>query len=268
MSNRKINDSNDDCELEELEKELGSILDEYHVEYPSETEMMRTIDAIRPHVPVKENIWRTFLDNITSIFKHSMQEVFYISPVFWILNSLFLLTGIAAVFISEQSPYAIIMILAPIPTITGLLEVFKSRNGNMAELEMSFKFNLQEVILSKMIVIGGFNVIINLLVTLSISYFYQDIWLSKLMLYWITPFTVITATCFVIVNRIRHTYAVTAGLVIWIGFGSLVSQTQVIERLENVPVPIYVLVIVLAALLIIFQMKQLYKRGVTFEFNH
>lgn len=268
MSNRKINDLDVDCELEELEKKLGSMLNEYDVEYPSESEMMRTIDAIRPYVPVKDNKWRIYLDNMASIFKHSIQEFFYISPIFWIVNSLFLLTGLVAVFISEQSPYATIMILAPIPTITGLLEVFKSRNGNMAELEMSFKFSLQEIILSKMIVVSGFNIIINLLVTLIISYFHQDILLAKLMLYWIIPFMVITAICLVIVNRIRHTYAVTAGLLVWIGFGSLVSQTRVTEKIENMPKLIYVLVIVMAALLIIFQMKQLNKRGVTYEFNH
>lgn len=268
MNNKRTDDLDLDFEIKEMENEWGFTLKEYDVEYPSESEMMRTIDALRPYVPIKENKWITFWDNLTSILKHSYKEIFYISPVFWLLNSLFLGISMAAIFASEISPYTVVILLAPIPTITGLLEVMKSKYSGFAELEMSFKYSMQEIILSKMIVIGVFNLMINLMVTISISSFYQEVWLGKLMLYWMTPFTVITAISFLIVNRIRHVYGVTSTLIIWIGFGSLINQEHIFKSIESVPVIFYVLIIVLSFAAILYQVKQLYKRGVHYEFNH
>lgn len=268
MRNRIIDNLDEDKEVDELVKELGFMLNEFDVEYPSESEMMMTIDAIRPYVPVKVNKWKITPGNIASILRHSYQEVFNISRLFWVLNSLFLFAGLVAVFAMDQNPYVIMMLVAPIPTLSGLLEVLKSRNAGMAELEMSLKFSLQEIILSKMLVVGGFNLIINMIFTFVISNFYHEIWIWKLMLYWITPFTLITAVSLVIVNRIRNSYSITAVLVSWIGIGMLLNQTQFVNKIESIPAPMFILITVSAVGIIIFQMKQMYVRGVTYELNH
>jgi hypothetical protein len=160
------------------------------------------------------------------------------------------------------------LILAPFPILTGLFEVFKSRESGMAELEMSFKYSLQELILSRMFVIGGFNFLINLTFTMCISIFYPEIWLWKLVLYWVTPFTVITAIMLVVVTKFRHIYAVTAGLLVWISFGAFISQANMIEKIESIPVAFYILVIVFATIVVFTKLKRIYKRGITYEFNH
>lgn len=273
MSKRNIDndefviDLDVDQGLEAQVQELGFMLDEYDVEYPSESEMMMTIDAIRPYVPVKENKWKTIYVGMSSIMKQALHEIFYMSPLFWISNILFIIIGLSAVVVSEQNLYVILLLLAPIPTITGLLEVLKSLNTGMAELEMSFKYSLQEIILSKMVIVGGFNLLINLFFT-GISFFYHDILIWKLMLYWITPFTVIMAISFVVVSRFRNVYAVTAGLTVWIVFGSLISQSNLVERIESIPTAIYILVTLIASIVVFTQIKRIYKRGVNYEFNH
>ncbi|WP_227938799.1 hypothetical protein [Alkalihalobacillus deserti] len=274
MSKKKMDktefeyDMDYDPELDELEREIGLLLDEYDVEYPSESEMMMTIDAIRPYVPVKESKWKNRFEGMSAIMKQSIIEFFYMSPIFWFSNSLFLLIGLSAVLLSEINPYVILLLLGPIPTITGLLEVIKRMNAGMAELEVTFKYSLQEIILSKMVVVGGFNLIINLFLTFSTSFFYQDVVIWKLMLYWITPFTVITAISFVIVSRFRHVYAVTAGLAVWIVFGSMISQSKLVERIESIPIVVHILVSLIAAIVVIIQLNRIYKRGVNYELNH
>lgn len=274
MSKKKMDktefeyDMDYDPELDELEREIGLLLYEYDVEYPSESEMMMTIDAIRPYVPVKESKWKNRFEGMSAIMKQSIIEFFYMSPIFWISNSLFLLIGLSAVLLSEIKPYVILLLLGPIPTITGLLEVIKRMNDGMAELEVTFKYSLQEIILSKMVVVGGSNLIINLFLTFSTSFFYQDVVIWKLMLYWITPFTVITAISFVIVSRFRHVYAVTAGLAVWIVFGSMISQSKLVERIESIPIVVHILVSLIAALVVIIQLNRIYKRGVNYELNH
>jgi hypothetical protein len=268
MDNSRKNDTQFDLEFEELEKDLGFKLDDYDVEYPSEAEMMRTIEAIRPFVPEKENRWKSFKENIVPLIKNSYQEAFYFNPLFWILNSLFLFICIYAVFIAEQDPYVTLMFFAPLPTITGLFEILKSRLTGMAELELSFKFNLQEIIFSKMIIIGGFNIGINLVAMVVLSIFAGDVWAGKLLLYWMTPFTVITGISFLIANRVRHIHAVTATLVVWLGAGVFLSNEKVIEKVESVHAAVYVLVIISAIIFIILQAGRFYKWGADYELNH
>ncbi|MGF2616365.1 hypothetical protein FZC84_01100 [Rossellomorea vietnamensis] len=268
MDNSRRSDSPFDLELEELEKEYGLKLEDYDVECPSEEEMMRTIEAIRPYVPVKENRWRSFAENSSTLLKNSYQEIFYFSRLFWLLNVLFLVLGTLAVFAAEQDPYVTMLLLAPLPTITGLFEIMKSKLTGMAELELSFKYSLLEIILSRMLIIGGFNVLINLIATVALSILAQDVWAGKLLLYWMIPFTVVTAISLLIANRLRHMHTVTASLVVWLGAGVVLSNSEVIEKIESVPAGVYVMFIIAASILIIFQAGRLYKRGMNYEFNH
>ncbi|TMV52337.1 hypothetical protein FE783_05195 [Paenibacillus mesophilus] len=251
--------------MELLEQQVRGKLDEYDVEYPSESEMMRTIDAIRPFVPVKGIKPR--YGNMALLFKQSCREAFYISSLFWMSNGLFLLTGLAAVFLTKQNPYAIMMLLAPIPTLTGLIEVLKSKHAGMAELEMSFKYSLQEIILSRMAVVGGFNLLINLVFVCGASISDHDVSIWKMMMYWIVPFTVITAISFVVVNRFRHAFAAALGLTFWFVLAGLSVQAGGVEKIENVPGSVYLLVIFIAVSVIVLQMNKIYKKGVSYEFN-
>jgi hypothetical protein len=138
----------------------------------------------------------------------------------------------------------------------------------MDELEMSLKYNLQEIILSKMLAVGVFNLGVNMILACCLSMIYQDIWIWKLLLYWVAPFTVTTALSLAVVTRYRQVSAIITGLAIWIVFGSLISQTRMVEKIESLPSIIYMMITFLAAIGIIVQIIQMYRRGVTFEINH
>ncbi|MCH1627045.1 hypothetical protein [Fredinandcohnia quinoae] len=272
MINRESQNTNLDYEMDqelvELEQEVMLMLDEYDVEFPSESEITMTINKMRPFVPEKEDKWQVFYEGIHSVLRNSLREIFYMSPLFWIANCLFLLIGVSAVFVAESDPYTTMLLLAPLPTITGLFEVFKSRNTGMAELEMSLKYSLQELILSKMVVVGGFNFLITLVLTASITFIYPTIWVWKLLLYWIAPFTMITAVTLAVVNRIRHIYALSIGLIIWIGVGAMVMQIEFFEKVDHIPTSFYIAISIISAIISIIKLVQIYKRGITYEFNY
>jgi hypothetical protein len=271
MKNRKLHhtfDNEMDKCIDDFEQEIGIYLDEYDVEYPAEDRIMMTIDAMKPYVPVRKSRWNTAVKGMAAITKQAYQEVFYMSSLFWIANGLLIAAALTGVLFMEVNPYAMIMMLAPIPTITGLIEVLKSRNAGMAELEMSFKYNFQEIILSKMMVVGGFNLVINLLLTVSLGIFQQQIMIPKLLLYWVTPFTFISALSLLFVSRYRQVYAITAGIVIWLAMSSFLSQPKIIEKIEQIPIELFVAAIAAALLTCMFQAIHIYKRGVSFEVNH
>lgn len=262
----KFRDDEDfDLELFELENEVFGQLKEYDVEFPSEEEMMSTIEAIRPHVSKKQSMFKPLAD----LVRHSGQEIFRISPLFWGANGLLVLISLFAFFTVEQlDPYFTIMILAPLPTIAGVMELMRSKNSGMLELELSLKYSWQELLLSRMIVIGGFNVLVNIAFTAVFTFVVADVWFAKMTLYWLTPFTVLMAVSLVIISRFRKFHIVTVALVSWFGIGMVMSQTKLFERLGEIPLYSFVLVIIAASIFSLWKMMWIYKRGISYELNH
>lgn len=254
-------------ELERLERLLEHWLDEYDVEYPDESTMMKTIDALRQYVPVKTGKWNIWIGNLKTVMKRSIHEMVYLSPWFWIFNSILFFVCLVAVLANEQNPYLAMMVLAPLPTITGLIEFLKSKHSGMAELELSLKYSFQEIILSKMAVVGVYNFIVNAVSTGVVSAFVPDVRIWKLIVYWATPFAVATAIALVIASKIRHKYGITAGIVGWIGLGSFISVTELGDKIESVPLPIYMIVACAATLFAIVQTIRMYRKGAVYEFT-
>lgn len=265
FENNFRDDEDFDMELLELENEVFGNLKEYDVEFPSEEEMMSTIEAIRPHVPKKRSMFKPLAD----LVRHSGQEIFRISPLFWGLNGLLVLISLVAFFTVEQlNPYFTIMILAPLPTIAGVLELLRSKNSGMLELELSLKYSWQELLLARMLVVGGFNVLVNIAFTVVLSFVVADVWFAKMTLYWLTPFTVLMAVSLVIVSRFRRFHIVTVAIVSWLGVGMVMSQTKLFEKISGVPLYVFVLVIISASVFSLCKMIWIYKRGISYELNH
>ncbi|GAA0615303.1 hypothetical protein GCM10009001_35750 [Virgibacillus siamensis] len=259
-----------DKELLEQERRLAGLLDEYDVEFPSDLEMENTIDAIRPYVPIKKRKTLLLYEKMIPLLQRSGHEFINISLLFWVSNTLFYIVGLLVIFLEGVNPYLTAMFLAPIPLIFGLIEVLKSRNEGMAELEMTMKHSLQEIVLSKMVIVGGFNLILNVLFTLILPLFTDGIWLWKLILYWMTPFTVVSAFSFLITSKLRNSYAATSvSMVIWviISFGVIISQ-QTNNWLDDIHVFYYIALNISAVTVLIVQIYRFSKRSVSFEFNN
>ncbi|MFS0823965.1 hypothetical protein [Bacillus sp. 1P02SD] len=266
MNNDKQNDNYDD-EIFELEQEVGVSLDEFDVEFPSESELMMTIDAMRPYVPTKESKWETLVASVSNVIMHSTREVFYFSGMFWGLNLLFLAIGVLSVFIYKIDPYLIMLYVAPLPTIVGFIEVFKSSNTEMVELELSFKFSLQEIIFSRMLVVGLLNVTLNVLLTISFAILLPELMLGKFILYWATPLAIIAAIMLVVSSKYRSAHTFSGGLVLWTLAAIALTKQEVIERIETISSLAYILVTVVAMTFIVLKMLNIYKRGISYEFN-
>ncbi|RFB18036.1 hypothetical protein DZB84_03745 [Bacillus sp. HNG] len=266
MDNNRQKDKFDD-EIFELEQELEMSLDEFDVEFPSESELMMTIDAMRPYVPSKESKWEALVASVSNVLMHSTREVFYFSALFWGLNLLFLVFGVLSVFIYKIDPYLIMLYVAPLPTIVGFIEVFKSSNTEMVELELSFKFSLQEIIFSRMLVVGVFNVALNVLLTISFTILLPELMLGKLILYWATPLTIIAAIMLVVSSKYRSAHTFSGGIVLWTVAALALTHQDVIERIETISALAYILVTVVALIFIVVKMMTIYKRGISYEFN-
>lgn len=178
---------------------------------------------------------------------------------------LFFLVGFIIVFIGDGDPYFSAMCLAPIPFVLGLIEVFKSRDQGMAELEWTTRHSLQEIILSKTVIVGSFNLLLNLTFTLVFPFFLEDVWLWKLILFWMTPFTVVSAIALIISGIVRNGYGTAIiVLAVWAGisYGIIVTERSN-PWLEQIHVFYYILLNIVAVSVLLHQIHRLSKSYVS-----
>lgn len=264
---RQIKKQDMENEWASFDAEMKHALNHYSVEYPDESQIQRTINTLRPYVPQKKLLLKRQLQLL--IFM-AVQEFSYINPLFWITNSTLFVIGCILILTGQSNPYLLSMSIAPIPFILGVTEIFKSWQQNMHELELTTKHSLQEIMLSKMVLIGVFNILLNVLTTLVVSLIIPNVWIWKLILYWLTPFTVIAAFTFLIASKFRNGYvAAVASLVIWLSIISGMAISENIKLwLENMQTINCLLLILLSVALLVWQAWLLGKNPVQLTDKH
>lgn len=206
-----------------MNEETVSMLDEFSVDFPSEEEIEKTIMEIHHYVPAPKS--KAFnLGNIKNLLLLSGKEVMYISHLFWILNLAFLVFGSILTFWGHSNPYWTLFILSPLPFVTGLIEVFKSRNHGLVELESSFKYTAQQVILSKLFIVGLFNIVLNVGLIAAFAFeLHIRFNLTALLTFWVMPFTLLSAISLVISTKFRSVMSSPMLIAIWFALGLFIS---------------------------------------------
>ncbi|KLI02604.1 hypothetical protein SINU_07280 [Sporolactobacillus inulinus CASD] len=258
---------NTEMEDKAINLEIKRLLENYSIEYPGEKGIVQTIDTLRPLVPQKKQAAHY---HFQLLCRKIIQELVYVHPLFWIVNAGVFIFGCLLISSGGANPYLITMGIAPAPCILGVAELFKSWQNQMHELEMTTKYSLQEMLLAKMVLIGVFNLFLNLLFTATLPMLIPSLFIWKLMLYWLTPFTVVAAFTFYIANRLRNGYAAAAvALAVWLSVVLSVAGSPVIrEWLERVQVLYFVLLILISSVFLLRQVFLLVKHPLQFAGKH
>lgn len=216
-------DETEDCEFPE------EWLSEYTVDYPGEERLSATIAALRPHVPRK----RTFVGAVASeppqtaikrlliLIRMAARDSSRMQSEFWWLNALFYAVGFLVWRMFETNPYWILLLLSPIPFLLGLMEVFRSRDRGLMELELSCKYSSHQLMMAKLVVTGGYNLILNAALLCAFGLFGVSLGLSKLFVYWITPFTIASCIGLTLSMKLRSSITAPAFLTVWTFAGML-----------------------------------------------
>lgn len=133
-----------------------------------------------------------------------LSQIIYIRKRFWCL-SILLLIGMVVVSLGQKQGKEIVGILSailPFLTLISIIEISKSMSFNMAELEMSCKYNLSKIILIKLSTIGTFHLII-LFLSLLIFKDKSQYGMFRYSLYAVTPFLLSSYLSFWVTNHIK-----------------------------------------------------------------
>ncbi|EPY2276995.1 hypothetical protein ACXAT3_001723 [Clostridium sporogenes] len=229
-----------DISQEEMEEFIDAF-NNYSIEYPNQNEIDHCIEILRVYVPKKKSL----LQGFEKLLVRGKIELSYINKLYWIISIIiFLITFKLAINISIN-PYKVIMSISPIPLLLGLIEVFKGKENNMLELELSFKISGKEIIISRIIIIGVFNIILNTVMSLLFFKSGIDVELLKINILWIVPFVWINLIAFIIAKNLRGYYVSLGAISFWILLVSILFKSKYfIEKIMYINMGVYMIMAV------------------------
>ena len=162
--------------------------------------------------------------------RNAFQESLHFSNVFWITNLVYLVTGLILVLFVGGDPYLTLFCLAPLPVLISFVEIFRSRDEGMIELELSLTYSPSDLMLSKLAIVGLFNLACNLLLIIVFNFFAEPIVLINLLKYWAVPYLLIITVCLFLSIKLRAVFAAPISIAILFTLGLSIAQLETIYQ--------------------------------------
>lgn len=249
--------------------ELGGFkkeLNQYLVKYPDEQEIDLTIDTLRQYVPHKQKNTMLEKDKLLTLIKRSATEITLISKTYWIVSAILFIFGYFITDSATYDPVLILVIIAPIPFMFGLVEVFKGRERGLLEMEMACKFSAYEIMLTRLFVIGIYNLTLNTILTISFVSLIDTVSMWQVILIWLTPLTFFVSISLWVSMKFRGPVFITILVSLWVIFSFLfLLKPSWLDGLIHANFVLYLLFIGTGTLLLFLQMKQLIKKYASYE---
>jgi len=259
VTNTKIRDEwpeLDEAEIARLEK----LLDAYEPPYPNEREITRTVEMAKFQLSLQGSGVLGKRGGAVKLLRHMAVEITVISRFYWLVSLILYVAGLAMLQLRlfAALPELALVAVAPVPFLLGLIEVMRSRDERMLEMEMACSFNGASVMLAKLSIIGGYNIVLNMVVSVWLAGTVTALRLGEMLQLWLLPFTLISALALLVVTRLRASSAVLLALGAWAGCCLLVlAHPQSVRQLLLLPGAAGLLLIFFGAAAIVYQTRRL-----------
>ena len=259
-----------------LEADLMDIedyLDSYVVNQVDEEKIDSTIDILKAYMP-KEEVETAKKDiRIFDVIKENIGlvklQLSLISKSYLILSLLLILVGTIATVKLNLSVYLSASIIAPIPILLGIFEIIKGREENVWELELSYKYSLREIILSRLIIINVISILISIIISINLNNIYSQINLFNMISIWLIPIFAISSIYLVITSVYRSMNSIALCMAIWILGAMGISLYEKMADIANINLFIALGISVIG---VVISSKLFYKKSInsidyrTFDF--
>ncbi len=259
-----------------LEADLMDIedyLDSYVVNQVDEEKIDSTIDILKTYMPKEEvetakkdiRIFDAIKENIGLV----KLQLSLISRLYLILSLLLILVGTISTVKLNLSVYLSASIIAPIPILLGILEIIKGREENVWELELSYKYSLREIILSRLIIINVISILISIIISINLNNIYSQINLFNMISIWLIPIFAISSISLVITSVYRSMNSIALCMAVWILGAMGISLYEKMADIANINLFI---ALGISAIGVVISSKLFYKKSInsidyrTFDF--
>lgn len=257
---KNIDDDKFEDLLEEDLKEIENFLDSYIVPEVNEYKIEATIDVLRDYMPVTERKHKVNLyPNVKSSLELIKLNLFFVSKLYWFLSLLLVLLGTIITVKFEFNIYETAISIAPIPILLGVFELIKGRDESVWEIELSYKYSLREILLSKIIIIGVFSIGIGLIISILLINTYSSVNILKMIVLWLIPIFLTSSVSLVIVSIYRSINSIAICISIWILSIILMNNIQL-----NISHFAELAVLALSFITMIYSLRLFYKQSINF----
>lgn len=232
----------EDKQFEELVEadlmDIEDFLDSYVVNKVDEQRIDSTIDILKAYMPKQEvqaiKYQETFLERMKNNIDLIKFQFGLISKAYFILSLLLILVGTITTIKLNLSIYMSASIVAPIPILLGVFEIIKGREENVWELELSYKYSLREIVLSRLIIINAVSILISIIISINLNNTYSQINLFNMISIWLIPIFLICSISLVITSIYRSINSIALCIAIWILGIMSISVYEKITDITNI----------------------------------
>jgi len=221
---------------EEQRDELGdlngliNVLESYTLSEPQRENRDRLLDSIIPYLP-KSNIYRQDLKSWLRLIR-SQWVMFETS--FWVAGLLVLLLGFFMSFLEgrEMLPL-LLLVLSPLLSASSVVYVFRPETRTLNELEILTATHPVELLIARLTMVLGFNVLIAFALMLAIHLEGTQIMLGRLVLAWLGPLLTLSGLALYITLRWGVLVGVVLPLGLWGGLVMLGWREALLRSMEG-----------------------------------
>lgn len=260
---KSIKDEDFEMLLEEDLIDIENFLDSYTVSKVDEEKIDLTIETLKQYMPKQEvivtkepsSLLNTIRENISLVkFQLSMMNKLY-----FIASLLLILIGTITTIKLNISIYISASIIAPMPILLGVFEIIKGREENVWELELSYKYSLREIILSRLIIINLVSIVTSIILSLILNNAYSSINLLNMISIWLIPIFTVGSISLIITSLYRSINSIALCISIWI-FG--VMGIGMYERVADIASINTFVVLGLSSITLAISIKLFYKKSI------
>jgi hypothetical protein len=253
--------------------DIEDFLDNYVINKVDEQKIDSTIDILKSYMPKQEvqaiKEQGIFLERMKNYIDLVKFQFSLIGKVYIISSLLVILVGTITTIKLNLSIYLSASIIAPIPILLGIFEIIKGRDENVWELELSYKYSLREIVLSRLIIINVVSILISIIISIGLNNTYSEINLFKMISIWLIPIFLVGSISLAITSIYRSINSITLCIAIWI-LGVLgISIYEKIAEITNINTFI---VLAMSVISVVIASKLFYKKSInsidyrTFDF--
>ncbi|GAB6108492.1 hypothetical protein [Fusibacter bizertensis] len=195
-----------------------------------------------------------------------MNQLHYIRKRVWIASLMIVLLGWG---IAHWSPiFLSISGVLPYLAMITVTEIYRSASDRMAELEGSCRFNLQQIVMARMSILGGINLFVILVAVIFINKI-TAYGILLALLYSLVPYLIVCAICMWLLNRTKgaeslYACAIATGSV---SIGNILCESMAKFLYSSTNLHAWLAVLACCIILIGFQIKILIKQTEDQQWN-
>ena len=243
--------------------DIEDFLDSYIINKVDEKKIDSTINILKSYMPKQEvqaiKEQSIFLERMKNNIDLVKIQFSLIGKVYFIVSLLLILVGTITTIKLNLSIYLSASIIAPIPILLGIFEIIKGRDENVWELELSYKYSLREIVLSRLIIINVVSILISIIISIGLNNTYSEINLFKMISIWLIPIFLVGSISLAITSIYRSINSITLCIAIWILGVLSISIYEKIAEITNINTFI---VLGMSVISVVIASKLFYKKSI------